>query len=143
VAGDVVFDVLHPPRGFRPPGENARSLVLSVRHGGNVLLLTGDLEKEGLAEVLRLPRRKVDVLQAPHHGSAGVDVAGLVRWCTPKLVVSSQGPPRSPRAREAYETASHFWTTHDHGAITVYSRGAGVAVEAFRTGRHLPLPQGR
>src|SRR5262249_29689525 len=65
----VELDVLHPPEGWAGSNENTRSVVLEVRHGGHVLLLTGDLEGEGLAEVLTLPRRRVDVLMAPHHGS--------------------------------------------------------------------------
>jgi competence protein ComEC len=139
LAGEVTLDVLHPPRGFRAEAENARSVVLHVRHGEGSLLLTGDLEKEGLAELLRRPKMRVDVLQAPHHGSARLDVAGLLRWCEPKLVVSSQGPPRSPEARRAYEGAAPFWTTHDHGAITVRSRAGALEVEAYRTGKRLGL----
>lgn len=137
--GDVAIDVLHPPRGFRPPGENARSLVLLVRHGANTVLLTGDLEREGLAELLRRPGPEVDVLQAPHHGSARLDVAGLLRWCRPRLVVSCQGAPRSEGARAAYERAAPLWTTHDHGAVTLRSSAAGLAVEAFRTGKRVTL----
>jgi competence protein ComEC len=48
-AGDVRLDVLHPPAGTSPDeSENARSLVLCVRHAGHALLLTGDLEGPGL-----------------------------------------------------------------------------------------------
>ena len=39
--------------------------------------------------------RKVDVLQAPHHGSARVDVLSLLRWCEPGLVASCQAAPRN------------------------------------------------
>ena len=106
----------------------------------NVQRIVHDLEKEGLAELLRRPRARVDVLQAPHHGSARLDVAGLLRWCEPKLVVSSQGPPRSAEARRAYEErAGALWATHDHGAVTVRSRAGALEVEAFRTGRRLAL----
>src|SRR5262249_11341860 len=43
-AGDVAMEVLHPPANGPEGNENARSLVLLVRHAGHVLLLTGDLE---------------------------------------------------------------------------------------------------
>src|SRR5262249_50212002 len=69
-AGDVALEVLHPPAVGPAGNENARSLVLQVRHAGHSILLTGDLEGEGLRRVLsELPPRHIDVLMAPHHGS--------------------------------------------------------------------------
>jgi competence protein ComEC len=47
-AGDVVMEVLHPPPAGPDGNENARSLVLLVRHAGHSILLTGDLEGRGL-----------------------------------------------------------------------------------------------
>ena len=47
-ADDVSFEVLHPPPIGPAKNENARSLVLLVKHGNWSLLLTGDLEDEGL-----------------------------------------------------------------------------------------------
>ncbi len=99
LASGVVLEVLHPPAGFEGSNENSRSIVLEVKHGGHVLLLTGDLEGEGLAEVLSLPRRRVDVLAAPHHGSHRIDVTALATWCRPGLVVSCQGAPRARGGR--------------------------------------------
>jgi competence protein ComEC len=61
-AGDVAIDVLHPPAAGPDGNENARSLVLEVRHAGHSLLLTGDLEGPGLDRVLGLPPRPVDVI---------------------------------------------------------------------------------
>jgi competence protein ComEC len=62
-AGDVSLEVLHPPAVGPEGNENARSLVLQVRHAGHVILLTGDLEGEGLRRMLsELPARRVDVL---------------------------------------------------------------------------------
>jgi competence protein ComEC len=136
-AGGVTLRVLHPPLHFKGSSENSRSVVLEVQHQGCRLLLTGDLEAEGLQRVLRLPPRKVDVLMAPHHGSHRVDGAALLRWCRPRLVVSCQGPPRSPGKAEAiYKRAGvEFWTTHAQGAITVRSGPAGLVVETFRDGQ--------
>jgi competence protein ComEC len=61
-AGDVVLEVLHPPTAGPPGTENVRSLVLEVHHAGHTILLTGDLEGPGLEQVLRMPRRHIDVL---------------------------------------------------------------------------------
>src|SRR6185437_4890716 len=123
--------VLHPPDGFHQGNENARSLVLEVHYARHVLLLTGDLEGEGLAEVLSLPKREVDVLMAPHHGSHRIDVAALAGWCRPGLVVSCQGPPRgTARAPEMYQKrGATFWATHDHGAIEIRIDGDGLVAK--------------
>ena len=63
-AGDLSLEVLHPPAVGPEGNENARSLVLEVRHAGHTLLLTGDLEGPGLERVLGLPPHRVDVLMA-------------------------------------------------------------------------------
>jgi competence protein ComEC len=133
----VTLRVLHPPAGWERGNENARSVVLEVRHAGRTLLLTGDLEGEGLAEVLALPRRRVDVLMAPHHGSHRIDVTALAEWCSPGLVVSCQGPPRgAARAPGLYRRGgAEFWTTQEHGAIEVRMDSRGVTATTFLTGR--------
>jgi competence protein ComEC len=131
----VVMDVLHPPAGWPGGNENTRSIVLEIRHGGHVLLLTGDLEGEGLAEVLTLPPRRVDVLMAPHHGSHRIDVTALAKWCRPELVVSCQGLPRGAgRAPGLYRAdGADFWSTHENGAIEIRSDETGLLAKAFRS----------
>jgi competence protein ComEC len=63
-AGDVVMEVLHPPAAGPEGNENARSLVLLVRHAGHSILLTGDLEGNGLQRVLaEVPPHRVEVLK--------------------------------------------------------------------------------
>jgi competence protein ComEC len=115
--------------------------VLEVHHREHVLLLTGDLEGEGLAEVLTLPRRRVDVLMAPHHGSHRIDVEALTNWCRPALVISCQGPPRGAgRAPGIYrQGGAVFWTTHEHGAITIRSDADGLTARTFLTDQHWRL----
>jgi competence protein ComEC len=62
-AGDVSLDVLHPPAGASADeSENARSMVVCVRHAGHTLLLTGDLEGTGLQRLLRQAPLACDVL---------------------------------------------------------------------------------
>jgi competence protein ComEC len=136
-AGGIEIEVLHP-REKGPEGiENVRSLVLVVRHGRQSVLLTGDLEGIGLVEVLgRRLRNPVDVLMAPHHGSRRIgDLAGLVNWARPQVVVSCQGPPRSrAEQKNPYEArGAHFLGTWPHGAITIRSHASGMVVETFAT----------
>ena len=61
--GSTRFRVLHPPADWHPEAsDNARSLVLEVEHGGQRLLLTGDLDQLGVVELAashRLIRRSI------------------------------------------------------------------------------------
>jgi competence protein ComEC len=141
VAGDVQLQVLHPP-AVGPPGvENVRSLVLQVQHAGHTILLTGDLEGLGQQRVLSLPRRRIDVLMAPHHGSPAANTADLAKWARPGVVVSCQslemgrkdggGPYRAVGAR--------YVDTHHDGAVTVRSHASGLVIETYRGGERIVL----
>jgi competence protein ComEC len=136
-AGPVKLEVLHPPAEGVPGNENARSLVLAVRHAGHTILLTGDLEGEGTRRVLSLPPVHCQVLMAPHHGSRAADPAAVVAWSRPKVVVSCQGPPRTPSGTGGAYTArgAQFLSTWEHGAVSVRSHASGLVVETFRTGQ--------
>ncbi len=140
-AGDVHISVLHPP-AFGPEGnENARSMVLEVQHEGHTLLLTGDLEGAGLERVLGLPAPRIDIFQAPHHGSRFANVPELADWARPRVAVSSQGPPRGPGGvQEPYSAkGARFLSTWADGAITIRSHQTGIVVETFFTEQRFVL----
>jgi competence protein ComEC len=145
-AGDVSFEVLHPPQDGPPGNENARSLVLLVRHAGHTVLLTGDLEGAGQEVVRSRPVEPVDVMLAPHHGAVtanaplrepgGKALPGLMAaWARPKLVVSSMRPGRTDHLAESYgAVGASVWDTPTAGAVTVRSHRTGLVAETFRTG---------
>jgi competence protein ComEC len=146
LAGDVSQEVLHPPAMGPEGNENARSLVLQVRHAGHSILLTGDLEGAGLRRLLdELAPRPVDVLMAPHHGSHLANTPELARWARPRVVISCQGRPRPPReVRGSYEgVGAHLLDTRQHGAITVRSHASGLVVETFTTKQRLVVRTGK
>jgi competence protein ComEC len=136
-AGEVRMDVLHPPAERLEGTENARSLVLLVRYRSHAILLTGDLENPGLARVLTLAPPRVDVLQAPHHGSRVSNTPELAAWARPRVVVSCQEPPRRPGlAREPYAAlGGTFLATWRHGAVTLRGSREGLLVETYLTGQ--------
>ncbi len=144
-AGSVSFEVLHPPAVGPEGTENARSLVLLVRHEGHTILLTGDLEGEGQALVTAKPVAPVDVLLAPHHGAKTANAprgpaekpepGAVASWARPKLVVSSQRTGSAAAHLHANYGAvgATVWDTPTAGAVTVCSHATGVTAEAFRT----------
>jgi competence protein ComEC len=136
-AGGVDLSVLHPPGGWNAGNENARSMVLLLRHSGRSILLTGDLEGPGLERVLGLPRLAVDVLMAPHHGSRTANTPSLAEWAAPRVVVSCQGRPKGGKeAAEPYSPrGARFLSTQAHGAVSLRIASGAMIVETFRTQR--------
>ncbi len=133
-AGSVTFEVLHPP-AVGPAGiENVRSLVLLVTHGRHRLLLTGDLQDEGLAALTAQEPQRVDVLMAPHHGSRILKPKKLLAWARPSLIVSCQGLRPEETEPDPYAIPGvEFLGTWPHGAITIRSHASGLIVETFVT----------
>ena len=68
-----------------------RALYSSVEYDGRRVLLTGDLESEGVRRLLAGSPLDCDILMAPHHGSARSDPAAVVSWSTPEWAVISSG----------------------------------------------------
>jgi competence protein ComEC len=126
--------VLSPPFERRSAIDNAESVVLEIEYAGRRILLTGDLEAEGMDALLRMPSRKVDVLLAPHHGSLEPNSSGIARWARPDHAVVSGGRPQVlPGLQRAYGADATIWNTTDSGAITVEISPAGdVRVTSFR-----------
>jgi competence protein ComEC len=136
VAGDTDIEVLHPPASGPDGVENVRSLVLLLRHRGHAILLTGDLEGVGLDAVIARPTPAIDVLMAPHHGSAAGQADVLADWAHPRFVVSSQGRNDAGKASATYKRRGiPFWMTWPDGAITIRSHATGLTAESFATGK--------
>ena len=138
---NVTFEVLHPP-AKGPPGidntlsENTRSMVLRVSRQGHTLLLTGDLEEPGLGQVMSQPTSPIDVMMAPHHGSAKSNNADLARWARPRIVVSSQRRPLAGEQKiTPYENllGVPYLGTWPHGAVTIREFQGTWRVETYRT----------
>ncbi|MFO1019682.1 MAG: ComEC/Rec2 family competence protein [Planctomycetales bacterium] len=116
---EVKLRCLHPAWDWKSNWDNANSILLEVEYAGKRILLTGDLEREGLGALLRLPRRKVDVLLAPHHGGRRPNTPELAAWSTPDVVVVSGGEERFVSVLdEIYPDSRIFWTV-ENGAVSV------------------------
>lgn len=115
----VTVDVLWPPPDPRPAEDgNAASLVLLVTVDGMRVLLPGDVgEAQQLRMVADLSRREpVDVLVAPHHGSADTSptffrAAGARMGVVSVGADNTYGHPTS-RAMDAYGPVSVLRTDH-------------------------------
>lgn len=114
----VSLEVLHPKAGDEFDSDNAASVVLQIEFAGRRILLTGDLEEDGLRSLLNQPRRDVDVLLAPHHGAIAASTEELVTWARPRFVVASARRRFDPQALKArYGPGSQILTTSRSGAV--------------------------
>jgi competence protein ComEC len=123
---DVSVRVLHPRASEHFETDNENSVVLVIEYGHRTILLTGNLEDDGLREVLdRLPAQ-VDVLQSPHHGSLDANTAELAQRTQPTTVVVSSGRAAAmAKLKERYGDRVEILSTFDHGAVTVEIEASG------------------
>ena len=85
------FDVLWPPDYVREGG-NPASVVVRVELGAASMLLTGDLDTAGERRLLELsPTLSADLLQVPHHGSAGSSSLRFIAQVALGYAVASVG----------------------------------------------------
>lgn len=130
----VNFTVLHPSPDFVGKSDNANSLVLSVEYAGRRIVLTGDLEQDGLHRLLKQSPIHADVLLSPHHGSTKANPPDLSRWATPEwLLVSYRDDTIQRRLSEVYGPGTEVMTTASSGAIRCRIQADGeVTVEPFK-----------
>ncbi len=94
--GNSTIEVLHPAANWRGETDNAASLCLLLAYAGRLVLLTGDIERDGIELLAGRPPISCDVLMAPHHGSLSHDPEPLLAWCRPQNIIIS-GAQRSVR----------------------------------------------
>ncbi len=136
----VAFEFLHPQAraGWR---DNDGSCVLRIAAGGQVLLLTGDIERAAESALVGrgLPGR-ADVVVVPHHGSRSSSTAPLVDSLGATLAIVSAGHgnrwrfPHVPVVERWCEAGADVIETSQWGAIALRlgaGQGAPLA-EAFR-----------
>lgn len=130
----VRLAVLHPPSSDRLPTDNANSLVLAIEFGGRRILLTGDLERDGLEYVLMQTPRHADIFLAPHHGRVNANPRRLAEWATPDWVIVSDGrQDSSDKLGSIYGPSAKILSTQKSGAITfVIDRAGNIECQPFR-----------
>lgn len=132
----VQLSVVHPGPDFRSATDNSNSVVLLIEMAGRRLLLTGDLEKDGLYHLLMHEQTDVDLLVAPHHGSVTANPPDLARWATPEwLIVSSRDDGVTARLSPRYGPSTQILSTSRDGAIRCEIAEDGeLALSTYRKG---------
>ena len=131
--GNVSFRVMAPDAGWPLPSrdENARSLVIELRHQATSFLLMGDASR--LTETfLEAPREPYDVVKVGHHGAVTSSSPAFVALTHPKIAVISVGARNrfahpSPQVVERWtRSGALVWRTDRLRTLHVTSNGSGV-----------------
>lgn len=121
VFGDVRLVVQSPPPNAAWSLDNDHSLVVLLEcptdAGPRIVLLTGDIQDAGIEHLRRRGAGHVDVIEAPHHGSAKPAAIHWLADLRPGVVLQStgrarRGDPRWAGVREAcvwLSTAERGW----------------------------------
>lgn len=139
--GAATVDVLWPPRAgeeTRALSENNDSLVLRVRYGSRVFLLTGDIERDAEAALVAAgDDLRSDVVKIAHHGSRTSSTEPFVAAARPSCAIVSVGlaspfghPDNTVVARWRAVGAQVLQTGRT-GTITVSTDGQDLKVETF------------
>jgi len=138
--GAVAADVLWPPLAddAKAPSRNNDSLVLRLRYGERVFLLTGDIEKEAEAALVSTPEDlRSDVVKVAHHGSRTSSTAEFIARARPQFAVISVGlasifnHPHAEVVERWRASGAQILTTGRSGTITVSTDGHDLSIETF------------
>jgi competence protein ComEC len=117
----------------RPPGADDTSLVVRISIGDQAALLTGDIERDAEAALLRRPEAlRAQVLKVPHHGSRSSSGAAFVAAVRPEVALISVGYRNRfhhphPEVVERYQrSGARLLRTDLDGAISVEMTADGM-----------------
>lgn len=138
--GNVSAQVLWPPPGRdeSAPSRNNDSIMLLVRYGANSLLLTGDIERQGEAAVLREGiNLHCDIVKVAHHGSKTSSIEDFVSATHPSLAIISVGRtsmfghPNHDVVERWRASGAGVMTTGQRGTISVVTDGRELTINTF------------
>ncbi len=142
---EMELTCLHPSQE-REYESNNGSLVLSLNYRDFSMLLTGDVESEGEAEVCRqinegkragILESSFDILKVAHHGSSGSSTEEFLEAVDPDLSLIScgennpYGHPHKETLERLSECGSLILSTPEYGAITVEVGENGGKVKVY------------
>lgn len=129
-SGSVRFTCLHPSALEAFEDSNAFSQCFYVEMADAMsLLLTGDVEGEGEAQLLQeLQKRNITqatVLKVAHHGSRYSTSEAFLEQCKPEVAIisagrnNSYGHPHEALLERLDVSGALIWSTQEYGAITI------------------------
>ncbi|MCD8215640.1 MAG: MBL fold metallo-hydrolase [Clostridiales bacterium] len=123
------FMVLPPlSRSYQDDKDNNSSLVVSINHGENSFLFTGDAMDERINELLTYDGLEHTVLKMPHHGQYSDMLPALVEAVNPEyaIITSSDKNPEDDETLEILENVGAEVYITRNGDIKITSDGESL-----------------
>ncbi len=130
VLDDVLLEVYPPQKKNYREGDNDFSLLISITHGENNFLFTGDAEAERITEILAVIDGEYEFLKVPHHGKYNNKTESLIKQIRPKYAVitdSDKNPAEQETVTILNTYGSKIYYTKD-GDISVSSNGTEITI---------------
>jgi competence protein ComEC len=135
---------LHVPKQNHPE-VNERSIAVFGGYGTEGFLLTGDLEREGMARLFKIePPTPVTLFKLPHHGSRNsLPGRWLQTWDIHQALVSCGrfnrfGFPHTHICDLLENAGIPLWRTDTHGTLNFSTDGSGWVTKTHPTVRTNP-----
>lgn len=125
--GGVLIECFEPSQCART-NLNNHSIITFFTHAGTTVCLPGDNEAPSWRELLGGSRfqallRQTDILVASHHGREAGYCGDLFEYCSPDLVLVSDGPVSETSAVDRYRNHARGWP--------VWSRSTGERADRW------------
>lgn len=120
---DVLFEVYPPKKASYAESDNNYSLAISVTHGDNRFLFTGDAEAIRLTEIMYDAKGEFDFLKVPHHGKYNSNTKKFIEAVKPAYAVvtcSDKNPAdeRTVGALDNFGCETYYTLNGDVGVIS-------------------------
>lgn len=131
ILDDVLFEVFPPQKKTYKEGDNDFSLLISVTHGKNRFLFTGDAEEERTAEILKTVKGEYTFLKVPHHGRFNQKTEALINSIKPRyaVITDSEKNPAEEATLNALEGSGCRVYETKNGDVFVSSGGEDIEIK--------------
>lgn len=128
----------HPDLAATYRRDNEHSMVIDIDVAGRRILLTGDLEFEGMARLMpEVSGLRADVVKLPHHGSFNELAAEFIPQLEPTLVLQSTGRTRwlNDRWADVLGETTRLVTYRDGAAWVEIAMDGSMTYGTYRCGQ--------
>lgn len=127
---DILFEVSTPKKQSYSEGDNDFSLVISVTHGDNTFLFTGDAEADRLTEVISVFGRQYDFLKVPHHGKYNKNTKRFITTVNPtySVICDSEKNPAEDETVSILEFVESEIYSTKNGNVSILSDGKEIKI---------------
>ena len=125
-SGGAKFEFVHSKKNYS--SDNEDSVMTYIDYGNLEVLLTSDAEKGAESAAKKY---NVDILQMPHHGSAGSSSSSFIKRFDPeKIIISTDGKKYGHPSENAlkryisYDKNIDVYRTDRNGNVEIYANGS-------------------